>query len=71
MKRALCIMIGLVLISSVVYSKEISPGTISLSGTTGLGFFKTTTSYEGMDDLDSDLFTASITLFPIWGSGLS
>jgi hypothetical protein len=74
MKRALCIMIGLVLISSVVYSKEISPGTISLSGTTGLGFFKTTTSYEGMDDLDSDLFTAEINgeyyIIPNLGVGL-
>jgi opacity protein-like surface antigen len=60
MKRALCIMIGLILISSVVYSKDLGPGTISLSGTTGLDFTKTTTSVEGMDDLDMDVLSFEV-----------
>lgn len=60
MKRTLCIMIGLILISSVVYSKDLSPGTISVSGTTGLGFTKTTTSVEGMDDMDTDVISFEV-----------
>jgi len=53
MKRALCIMVALILISSVVYAKEIGQGIISISGATGLGFNKSTTSVEGMDDLEA------------------
>lgn len=74
MKRVLCIMIGLVLVSSVVYSKEIGPGTISISGTTGLGFTKTTTSVEGLDDLDTDVLSFEINseyyVIPNLGIGL-
>jgi opacity protein-like surface antigen len=74
MKRALCIMIGLIMITSVVYSKEIGPGTISLSGTTGMGFTKTTTSAEDMDDLDTDVLSLEVNgeyyIMPNLGIGL-
>jgi opacity protein-like surface antigen len=60
MKHVLCAMMILMLVSSVVYAKEIGPGTISVSGATGLDFSKTTTKIEGMDDLKTDAFSVEL-----------
>jgi hypothetical protein len=56
-KISMCIVTVLILISSVAYSKDLGPGTISVAGTSGLKFSQTTTKIEGMDDLKADVFS--------------
>lgn len=62
MKRAFWLLVGLILISSVGYSKDMTPGTISINGRTGLDFSKTTASadVEGAEDVDSDFMSLNL-----------
>ncbi len=74
MKRVLCIMMGLIMIASVVYARDVGPGTVSLSGATGLDFNKRTTKIEGMDDLKTDALSLDLNgeyyIMPNVGVGL-
>lgn len=60
MRRALFIMAGVILASTAVYSMDLNPGTISLSGMTGLNLTSETLSIEGMDDLENDYLSFEV-----------
>jgi opacity protein-like surface antigen len=60
MKYALCIILGLIMISSAAYSKDLTPGTISVSGATGASYGQTTTKVKGMDDLKTDVLSFNL-----------
>jgi hypothetical protein len=60
MRRVFYLMIGLILVSTVVYARDLSPGTISVAGATGLNLSQNTIKIEGMDDLKTDYLSVEV-----------